>query len=43
MNPLTNLLTGLKSLFQKPRVDRELNEELESYLEASADTSSAPA
>ena len=36
MNPLTNLIAGLKSLFQKPRVDRELNEELDSYLEASA-------
>jgi predicted permease len=36
MNPLTNLLTGLKSLFQKPRVDRELNEELDSYMAASA-------
>jgi predicted permease len=36
MNPLTNLITGLKSLFQKPRVDREFDEELQSYLEASA-------
>jgi len=36
MNPLTNLITGLKSLFTKHRVDRELNEELQSYLEASA-------
>jgi predicted permease len=36
MNPLTNLIHGLKSLFQKPRIDRELDEELQSYLEASA-------
>jgi len=36
MNLLNNLKTGLKSLFQKQRVDRELNEELQSYLEASA-------
>ena len=36
MNLWNNLTTGLKSLFQKPRVDRELNEELQSYLEASA-------
>ena len=35
MNPLTNLLTGLKSLFQKPRIDRELDEELQSYLRKS--------
>ena len=36
MSPLTNLIAGLKSLFLKPRVDRELDEELQSYLEASA-------
>jgi predicted permease len=36
MNPLTNLIAGLRSLFTKPRVDRELDEELQSYLEASA-------
>ena len=36
MNPLTNLITGLKSLFTKPRVDRDLEEELDSYLAASA-------
>ena len=35
MNPLTNLITGLKSLFFKRRADRELDEELQSYLEAS--------
>ena len=35
MNLLTNLIAGLKSLFNKPRVDRELDEELQSYLEAS--------
>ncbi len=36
MNWLSNLTTGLKALFHKPHVDRELNEELDSYLEASA-------
>jgi predicted permease len=36
MNWLTNLTTGLKSLLNKQRVDREIDEELESYLEASA-------
>jgi predicted permease len=36
MNPFTNLTSGLKSLLQKQRVDRELNDELDSYLEASA-------
>src|SRR5277367_2750475 len=36
MNPLTNLITGLKSLFNKKRVDHDLEDELESYLEASA-------
>jgi len=36
MNPLRNLISGLKSLFQKQRIDRELDEELNSYLEASA-------
>jgi len=36
MNPFRNLISGLQSLFQKRRVDRELNEELQSYLEASA-------
>ncbi|HEX4321450.1 MAG TPA: ABC transporter permease [Acidobacteriaceae bacterium] len=35
MNPLTNLIHGLKSLFAKRRTDRELDEELQSYLEAS--------
>ena len=36
MNLFSNLKSGLKSLVQKQRVDRELNEELQSYLEASA-------
>ena len=36
MNLLNNLKTGLKSLFQKQQIDRELNEELDSFLEASA-------
>jgi predicted permease len=35
MNVFRNLKSGLRSLFQKQRVDRELNEELQSYLEAS--------
>ena len=36
MNLLNNLKSGLQSLFQKRRVDRELDEELQGYLEASA-------
>jgi predicted permease len=36
MNWMTKLTIGLKSLFQKQRVERELDEELESYVEASA-------
>ena len=36
MRWITNLKTGLKSLFQKQRVEDELDEELEGYLEASA-------
>ena len=36
MNPFRNLINGLKSLFQKQQIDRELNEELDSFLEASA-------
>jgi predicted permease len=36
MNLWNNLATGLTSFFQKQRVDRELEEELQSYLEASA-------
>src|SRR5579862_5622034 len=36
MTWLTNLLTGLKSLFSKRRTERELDEELESYIEAAA-------
>ena len=35
MNALTNLIAGLKSIFQKPKVDRELDEEIETYLAAS--------
>ena len=36
MNWLTNLTTGLKALLRKQEVERELDEELDSYLEASA-------
>jgi predicted permease len=36
MNLLNNLKSGLKSLFLKQQIDRELNEELDSFLEASA-------
>ena len=36
MTWITKLTIGLKSLFQKQRVERELDEELESYVEASA-------
>jgi hypothetical protein len=36
MNWFTNLIVGLKSLFAKERVEGELDEELEGYLEASA-------
>src|SRR5450756_788033 len=36
VNWITKLTIGLKSLFQKQRVERELDEELEGYLEASA-------
>jgi predicted permease len=36
MNPLTNLKSGLQSLLRKQRTDRELDEELDNYLEASA-------
>jgi predicted permease len=36
MNPLKNFVTGLKSLLGKHRVEAELDEELETYLEASA-------
>jgi predicted permease len=35
MNPLKNLITGLKSLLHKHRVERELDEELDTYLDAS--------
>jgi predicted permease len=35
MNWFRNLARGIKSLFQKQRVERELDEELESYLQAS--------
>lgn len=36
MNWLTNLTSGIRALLQKSRVERELDEELDSYLEASA-------
>ena len=36
MNAFRNLKSGLKSLSQKPEVDRELEEELETYEQASA-------
>ena len=35
MHWISSLMVGLKSLFQKQRVERELDEELESYVEAS--------
>ena len=35
MNWITKLTIGLKSLFQRERIERELDEELEGYLEAS--------
>ncbi|HEY2459377.1 MAG TPA: ABC transporter permease [Candidatus Acidoferrum sp.] len=37
MSLLRNIATGLRSLFRKEQVDRELNEELGSYLEMAAD------
>jgi len=36
MNWFTNVVLGLKSLFARERVERELDDELEGYLEASA-------
>jgi predicted permease len=36
MKWMTNILTGLKSLLRKQQVENELDEELESYLQASA-------
>ena len=36
MHWITNLTIGLKSLFQKQRVERELDEELQGFMEASA-------
>ena len=36
MNMLMNLIRGLRSIFQKRRVDRELDEELAAFAEASA-------
>jgi predicted permease len=36
MNPLTNLVAGLQSILRKQRTECELEEELDSYLEASA-------
>jgi hypothetical protein len=35
MNWLINLATGFKSLFRRQEVERELDEELESFLESS--------
>ena len=35
MQWMTNILTGLKSLFHKQQVENELDEELDSYLQAS--------
>src|SRR5665213_1225020 len=37
MNSLTNMIAGLKALFQKQRVECELDEELDSYIAASVD------
>src|SRR5256714_12350771 len=37
MSFLRNITTGLRSLFRKEQVDRELNEELGSYLEMAAE------
>ena len=36
MHWITNLTIGLKSLLQKLRVERELDEELQGFMEASA-------
>src|SRR6267143_3616882 len=36
MSLLRNITSGLRSLFRKERVDRELNEELSAYLEMAA-------
>jgi hypothetical protein len=36
VNWIIKLTSGLKSLLQKQRVERELDEELESFLEASS-------
>jgi predicted permease len=36
MNWLTSLIAGLKPIFQKQRVERELDEELEGYVESSS-------
>lgn len=36
MNWLTNLAAGMRALFQKNRIDKELDEELDGYLAASA-------
>jgi len=35
MSKPSNFITGLKSLFNKPKTDRELDEELDSYMDAS--------
>src|SRR5690348_17512767 len=37
MSLLRNISTGLRSLFQKEQVDRELDEELRAYLEMAAE------
>jgi len=36
MSLLRNITSGLRSLFRKERVDRELDEELGAYLEMAA-------
>ena len=36
MSLLRNITSGLRSLFQKEQVDRELNEEMRAYLEMAA-------
>ena len=37
MSFLRNITSGLRSLFQKKQVDRDLNEELSAYLEMAAE------
>ena len=43
MNSITKLANGLKSFLQKQRVEPELDEELEGFLEASASHNGVPA